>query len=365
MGMIRVLQVFHGMNRGGAETMIMNLYRHIDRSQIQFDFLVHTEQHCDYDDEITYMSGKIYHAPRYRIFNHLSYCKWLNEFFATHPEYHIIHGHQYNTASMYLAVAKQHGLTIIAHSHSTSNGFGLSAMVKNAMQRPLYNIADYRFACSQAAGEWLYCGKADFQVFPNAIDTELYKYSYHRRVVKRAELGIPSDVLVVGHVGRFCKVKNHTMLLNIFAMIHALHPQSKLLLVGDGPLRPAMEKKVRHLGLEEAVIFAGVCTDVYNMLQAMDVFVFPSLYEGLPVTVIEAQAAGLPCIIADNITQEVCLSDLVQQKALSDDVKAWADSALLAVSTTERRDMQAVIRRAGYDIRDSAETLTKFYQSIF
>lgn len=361
---IRILQVVNSMSRGGAETMIMNLYRQIDRKQIQFDFLVHTQDACDYDDEIKALGGKVFCAPRYKIFNHITYCRWLNRFFAAHPTYHIIHGHQYSTASIYLSIAKKHGLTTIAHSHSTSNGIGLSAMVKDWVQRPLYRIADYRFACSEAAGKWLYRNKADFRVLQNAIDTDLFRFSPRLRAKMRDELNIAPDALVIGHVGRFCEVKNHVMLLDIFAQLHAQCHTSKLLLVGDGPLREELEQKAARLGLTDEIIFMGIRTDVADLMQAMDVFVLPSLYEGLPVTVVEAQAAGLPCIIADTITQEVCLSDLVQREALSDDVKTWADTAIAAASTTARENMQEVIRGAGYDIRHSAATLTSFYQSL-
>ena len=364
MAPIRILQVINGMDRGGAETVVMNLYRHIDHQLIQFDFLVHTTRNCVYDDEIQALGGKIFRAPSYRLVNHFSYCKWLQRFFEAHPEYHIIHGHQYSTAAIYLSVAKKYGLVTIAHSHSTSNGFNISAIIKNMIQRPLYRIADYRIACSQAAGEWLYRGKADFQVLPNSIDTNLYRFSPGLRDKTRSELKIAPNAFVIGHVGRFCKVKNHTMLLNIFTEIHEIKPQSKLLLVGDGPLRKEIEQKAAQLGLMDAVLFTGIRSDVAAILQAMDIFVFPSLYEGLPVTLIEAQAVGLPCVIADHITQEVCLTKLIHRKSLKDSIESWARMVYTVASATKRQDMQTVIQEAGYDIQDSAKTLMSLYLNL-
>ena len=209
---IRIIQVFAQMNRGGAETMIMNLYRMIERSQIQFDFIVHTNEECAYDNEIRSLGGRIYRVPRYNGKNHFEYIKSWNKFFKTHPNYKIIHGHVRSTASIYLKIAKKFGLVTIAHSHSTSSGTGFSSIVKNILQYPIRNIADYLFACSEQSGEWLFGKNAskrnNFVILKNSIDVKKFVFNERVRFEKRKELKI-DDKFVIGHIGRFIPSKNH------------------------------------------------------------------------------------------------------------------------------------------------------------
>ncbi|WAA12116.1 glycosyltransferase family 1 protein [Fervidibacillus halotolerans] len=361
---IRILHVFAQMNRGGAETMIMNMYRHIDRSKIQFDFVVHTEEHCAYDKEIYELGGRIFRVPRYTGKNHLNYKKSWNQFFKMHPEYKIIHGHVRSTASIYLKIAKKYGVITIAHSHSTSSGSGLSAIVKNILQYPIRYIADYLFACSKDAGEWLYgkraCKKNNFYILKNAIDTKQYVFNESIRNIKRKEFKIENK-FVIGHVGRFNIPKNHSLLIDIFKKVHDKNQNTVLMLVGDGELRPIIEKKVNELGLSDYVIFTGVRSDIPELLQATDVFVFPSLYEGLPVTLVEAQAAGLPCIISDTITDEVKITNLVEKLPLNLSAKEWAEKVLKYMNVYERKNTFEEIKTGGYDVNETAKWLEDFY----
>jgi glycosyltransferase involved in cell wall biosynthesis len=277
---IRVLQVFAQMNKGGAETMVMNMYRNIDRSKIQFDFVVHTEEECTFDNEIVQLGGRIYRVPRYIGRNHLAYTRAWNTFFRNNSEYKIIHGHVRSTASIYLKIAKKYGLKTIAHSHNTSSGNNLVALTKNILQFPLRNIADYLFACSKRAGEWLFGENINYRdnyyILKNAINTHEYIFNEEIRLRKRQELGL-KDRFVVGHVGRFNKQKNHKFLIDIFKSIHELDDNSVLILAGSGPLKSKIEKKVNSLNLSDSVLFLGVRSDVRELLQAMDVFLFPSL----------------------------------------------------------------------------------------
>lgn len=361
---IRVLQVFAQMNRGGAETMIMNLYRNIDRSKIQFDFIVHTEDECSYDEEIKLLGGTIHRIPKYTGKNHFQYKKEWFDFFRFHPEYKIIHGHVRSTASIYLKIAKKHGLTTIAHSHSTSSGSGLSALAKNVLQYPIRYTADYLFACSKYAGEWLYGKNAykngKFMVVNNAIDSKEFLFSEETRIKKRKELNI-GNRFVVGHVGRFDNAKNHDLLIDIFKEVHDKNNNSLLLLVGDGELRSQIEKKVNSLGLNNSVIFTGVRSDISDLLQVMDLFLFPSLYEGLGIASIEAQAAGLHTIVSDTVPQDAYLTNLIESISLQDSKEKWAEKILKHTTGYNRKNTYDQIKSKGYDIDATSMWIQSFY----
>ena len=208
---IRILHVLGSLDRGGAETMIMNLYRNIDRSKVQFDFLIHTDRECDYNEEIRSMGGKIYSLKRFKGYNLCQYIKQFKDFFIKHPEYEIIHGHMRSTASIYLKIAKSMGRYTIAHSHNTSSGNGISALGKNLIQLPLRYIADYYFACSIEAGEWLFGKKIiksdKFYILKNAIDMGAFVFNQNIRDLKRKELGF-EDFFIIGNVGRFHELMN-------------------------------------------------------------------------------------------------------------------------------------------------------------
>jgi len=350
---IRVLQVFAQMNRGGAETMIMNIYRNIDRSKIQFDFIVHTNEECAFDNEIAKLGGRIYQVPRYIGRNHLAYTRAWNTFFKNNREYKIIHGHVRSTASIYLKIARKYGLKTIVHSHSTTSGDNLTALAKNVLQFPLRYIADYFFACSEYAGEWLF-GKSvksrdNYYILKNAINTKEFLFNNEIRLKKRQDLNL-EDKFVIGHIGRFHKLKNHKFLIDVFREVTSHIKNAVLLLIGDGELKEYILDKVIKMELSDKVIFAGVREDVPELLQAMDAFLFPSLHEGLPVTLIEAQAAGLPCIVSDEITKEVAITNLVKFLSLKTSISEWAKCIIEYSHGFHRNDMFQEISNAGYDV---------------
>lgn len=366
--MIRILHVIGRMNRGGAETMIMNLYRNIDRTKVQFDFVEHYDERAVFDDEIESLGGKIFRCPRYVIINHYEYQKWWNSFFKDHSEeFAVIHGHIGSSASIYLSIAKKFGLFTIAHSHSARGIISFRDLVYKIISYNTRYIADYFFGCSELAGVSRYGirtvnGKY-FSVLNNAINTSDYKFDNNVRTKMRSELSVEKDDFVIGHVGRFDKAKNQQFLVHIFKSLQQYCSNSKLVLVGTGEDVSQIENLVEELGLKEKVIFTGVRSDVNELLQAFDVFVFPSLYEGLPVTLVEAQAAGLPCVISDTITNEVSLTNLVNYKSLNDSYDSWADAVLNCIDI-ERKDMSEEIISAGYDIKTTARWLTDFYFGI-
>ena len=339
---IRVLQVIGIMNRGGAEAMIMNLCRNVDRNRVQFDFVEHSQEAAAFDDEILSLGGKIYRCPRYTGKNHLAYVKWWKAFFDKHAgEYRIVHGHIGSTA------------------------INLKSAIYRIISFWTRYIADFFFACSDQAGRDRYGinvvkRKERYQVLNNAIDTQRFAFDLSTRAGIRKVFGY-ADELVIGHVGRFDAAKNQSFLLDVFSEIVKREPNAKLLLVGDGPLRKQIETKVAALGLSDRVIFTGVRSDVADLMQAMDILVFPSKNEGLPVTLVEAQAAGLPCVISDSIPKDAVITkNLVTTLSLQDSPEKWAEH-VLSRKQEARSDHSEEVKAAGFDIRETAKWLEEFY----
>lgn len=361
---IRVLHVVTYMGRGGLETMIMNYYRHIDRNKVQFDFLVHRDFEADYDAEIRQLGGKIYHLPALNPFSK-KYLNRLDEFFADHKnEYLIVHSHLDCMAGIPLKYAKKNGVPVrIAHAHSSNQTKDKKYMLKLLFKKNIRKNATALFACAQDAGRWMF-GCDNFCVLNNAIETACYVANRDICLNVRMELGIPEKAFVVGHVGRFAPPKNHEFIVKIFADVLKTKPDSFLLLVGEGNLKWEIEALTVKLGIHDKVIFTGLRSDVNRMLQAMDVFLFPSLYEGLPVSIIEAQAAGLPCLISDKVPVECKKTDLVKQIALEESLDVWK-TAVIDAGKIIKRDTSKEIASEGFDIRRNAKWLECYYLKKF
>ncbi|QDY44832.1 glycosyltransferase family 1 protein [Planococcus glaciei] len=308
---IRILQVLASLDIGGAEMMIMNIYRNIDKSKIQFDFVVNDQiQQYAFESEIESMGGRIYRIPRYKITNYLAYKKVWEDLLLEHPEWQVIHGHHTSPAFIYLPIAKRLKRNTIAHSHTAGSGESFKSKLKILTRYPIRHMADYLFSCSALAGEWMFGKKKKIYVLNNAIDTNKFLFSTSSREEKRLELQLENK-FVIGHVGRMYPEKNHFFLIDIFDSIYKQNNNTVLLLIGDGKLRSQLEKKVMELNLSENVIFTGIRNDIPELMQAMDLFLFPSLYEGLPVTLIEAQASGLPCVVSNTVTEETKITNHV------------------------------------------------------
>lgn len=363
--MIRVLHVLGGLNLGGAETMVMNLYRAIDRSQIQFDFIIHLQEHQAYEDEIREMGGRIYRFPKFSGKNIFEMRRIWKQFFLKHPEYKILHSHIRSYASVYIPIAKAAGLTTIVHSHSTSNGSGIASVGKAILQYPLRYQADYFFACSKEAGEWLF-GKhivqgEKYHMVPNAIDIEKYRVVPEIRKFYRKELGVENKRVFL-HVGRLHPAKNHRFLLELFAAWVKENPDDVLLIVGEGGLRDEIEHIISELGILKSVIILGARNDVHKLMQAADCFLFPSLWEGLPVTVVEAQAAGLPCLVSANVTDDVFISPLTVKLPIDQGIECWISK--MRELNYARMDVTADIQKAGFDVQVLARQMQEFYEGI-
>lgn len=357
---VRILQVVTNMDRGGLETMLMNYYRHMDRQRVQFDFLVHRTPRGAYDDEIEAMGGKIYRLPRLVPWS-ASYRRALGRFFDEHPEYTVVHVHQDCLSAVILKAAKKHGVkTGIAHSHNANQDRNLKYPIKLFYRRFIPKYASHLFACGESAGRWMF-GGAPFDIVANAIDAEEYAFDDAKRAAARKALGIGDDEFVVGHVGRFMPQKNHGFIVEVFTELLKMCRRARLLLVGDGELRGSIEDKLRTAGIADRVIFTGVRPDIPELLSAMDAFILPSLYEGLCIAAVEAQAAGLGCVISDRVPGECEVTrGLVTAMSLDASAESWAEQ-LLKKREIPRINRASELESAGYDIRANAEKLMNFY----
>lgn len=358
--MLRILHCVNNMHRAGLETMLMNYYRRIDRTQIQFDFLMHREERSDYDDEIEAMGGRIFRAPRLYPQNYPAYFRFMDRFFRDHPEYTIVHSHIDAMSYLPLLAAKKAGIPVrIAHSHNTGIDLDFKYPLKQYFRLRLNGVATHAFACGEEAGRFLFRGRG-FSVIPNAVAAERYRFDAVSREQKRAELGVTTR-LVMGHVGRMAYAKNHEFLLSLFAAWRRIHPDALLLLVGTGEKEQALKDQVQLLGIADAVRFLGSRDDVHALYQAMDVFVLPSRFEGIPVVGIEAQYAGLPCVFSDGVPREVCFTDRCRFVDLSAAQTQWLETVDHLLADTDRA---VAVDDDAYDIDRAVGVLQARYQAL-
>lgn len=365
---IHVLVLDTVMDRGGAEAMIMNYMRNVDRDLIQFDFLTNRDYRAAYEDEIESLGGKVYHMCPMYPGKFRQYKREVREFLKEHPEYKIIHSNLEERSYFALKEAKKLGVPVrISHSHNRPLGFNPKLIVRYYFRFMLKYYNTHMFSCGIEAGDWLYGKKNRDKVIimNNAIDARQYTYNASKSATMKKELGI-EDKFVIGHVGRFFAQKNHPFLIDIFNEVHKKNPDTVLLLVGGGELddslKNQMKQKVADLGLLDCVQFLGVREDVNEVMQAFDLFLLPSLFEGLPVTMIEAQASGLPCVISDKVPIQCDITGNVKVVRLDDSPEKWADEILGYASGFERKDTFDKIKKAGFDIQENAKWLEAFYR---
>ena len=358
---IKVIHVLGKLQMGGAETLVMNIYRNIDRSKIQFDFIVHGDEIGDYEEEILKMGGKIYRVPKYKGYNHFEYKKSWNIFFKEHPEYKIIHCHIRSTASIILKIAKKYGLKTISHSHSTSNGKGVSSLVKYFFQKNIPQYADYLFACSKKSAQWLYGNKLFSSnkcfIINNAIDFNKFAFNDSFRKEIRKKYNISDESFVVGHVGRFDKVKNHHFIIDIISKTKK-DKNIVYMLCGDGPLKEEIKSIVESKKMSRNVIFVSSTSEIYKYYSAFDLFILPSLYEGLGMVLIEAQYSGLKCVVSPFIPSESKVSDNYIIKDLSVDL--WSEF-ILTKTISKRKCVSLYAAINDYDINSICKYLENFY----
>lgn len=372
---VRVLHVLGGLSLGGAESRIMDLYRCMDRERVQFDFLVHQSVTGEripefYDKEVKELGGEIYLLPKFKGYNYFAYRKAVREFFAGHHNFRVVQGHMTSTASIYLPEAAKAGIPVrIAHARSAGVDKGIKGMVTRLLRIPLLGEADYCFACSGEAGKSVFGKKWESSpkalVIPNAVDARKFVYRKEVRDAVRKEWNL-EDRFIIGHVGRFHYAKNHEFLLEVFAALQnglkERGMKAALMLLGEGPGMDAARQQAVQLGIVEEVLFMGNQKEVWKYYQAMDYFVFPSRFEGLPGTVVEAQAAGLKCLISDRITPEAGFTGLAVYKDIDLPAKSWAEQIINDIPY-ERKNMCRAVEEAGFDVRKQAGRMEDFYVS--
>ena len=359
--MIRVLHVLGGLGTGGTESLIMNWYRNIDRTKIQFDFLVRSPDN-NYLDEIESFGGRVFFTasfPRYLIRNYKETKALLEK-----REWDVIHVH--GNAAMYmlpLQLAKKFGYAQrIMHSHSITAQNRVFSLVHSVNKLRFPELATHCLACSSAAGKWMFSNQL-FNLFRNAVNVDSYRFDSNSRIKTRKALGLENK-FVIGHVGRFVTPKNHEFLLNIFANEKHKRTDSVLMLIGDGELETSIKAQAKQLGISDSVLFMGRQANVGELMSAMDVFVLPSLFEGLGIVLVEAQCNGLPCIVSQEAyNEEVKIyPDLISVLPLSSGAEAWADHILSKWSLNMNRNVDLdVLRDCGYDMKTEITKLEELY----
>ena len=364
---IRIAHIMGKWLGGGVESVVMNYYRNIDRNKVQFDFICDEDSKYIPTDEIESLGGKVILIPPYQ--KPFKYHKELKKVLKE-GNYKIVHSHISTMSFFSLWAAKSAKVPVrIVHAHSTTNKQEKKKNLMKQVLRPFSKVfANRYFCCSELAGRWLFGNKTYNQgkvyLLNNAIDVDKFKYNEKVRKAKRKELNIKDKDLVIGHIGRFVKQKNHEFLIDIFNEIHKQNKNAILLLAGDGPLKEKTKNKVKELELEKNVQFLGQRNDANELYQAFDAFVLPSLYEGLPVVGVEAQTAGLPCFFSTDMTKETKVLDSTKFIELSKSPKEWADIIIKELNNFKRKDMTKKINNNNFNIKNEANKLKKYYKEL-
>lgn len=367
MSSIRVLHVLHGLDRGGIETFIMNVYRKIDRSKVQFDFAIVKKDKCEYEDEILSLGGRIYRMPSMSI---KSIVQFNEKFGALCRNYKIVHSHWNTISTIVLNVAKRNNVKYrIAHSHIAKFSSGVQGLMKRFLRVFINSFSTHQFACGADAGAFLYgrkvVNKSSFKIINNGIELERFLFNAQIRNKIRENRGVTDDTLVVGHVGRMGEQKNQTFAVEVFAEIVKKRPDAQMWFIGTGPEANInlVKEKAKELGVHDKISFLGSIPNVNEYLNAFDIYLFPSLYEGLSVALIEAQTAGLMCYTSDTIDVNSKVTENVIFNSLAESPVVWAER-ILDGCNYERKNMEENMTRAGYNIIDTAKWLQEFYLSL-
>lgn len=363
--MIRILYVNGGlMHRGGIESYMMNYYRHFDRTKIQIDFIVHNAGgYGYYDDEIKRLGGRIFVLPQ-KSKHPFTYTHQLKSIFKKN-DYKIIHTHMDAMGAWVLKVAKQCGIPIrIAHSHNTQHlsTNPIKLFFLEQARKSINRYATHRMACSEAAGKWLF-KDAPFQIIRNAIDIDKFLYNPESREKIRRKWSINQDDFLIGHIGRFDTQKNHGFLIDVFKQVHQKCPQCKLILVGEGRLIHEIKAKIELLNLKESVIFTGSRSDANLFYNAFDLFVLPSLFEGLGIVAIEAEVNGCPTLLSEQVPQDTKISN--QAVYLPLNTCTWRDFIIQTMNNKERQSALFNPYQSGYDIKTEAKKLQDIYLDLW
>lgn len=353
---------------GGAQAFILNVLRNIDRHRFQIDLAInfYAEQN-GIEGECRKLGCQIHIVPYFKVYNYLKYCRVWHKLLDKH-HYDIVYAHSTNSASIYLKIAKEHGCKTIAHCHSTGfRGGWVEKLAKYVFTRNIGKVSDYWLACSDKAAEHLfgssYKDYPHYWTIPNAIDADKYLFDDAIRQRIRNQIGVANDEFLCGHVGTFSVPKNHAFLLDVFFEVLKRQPNAKLVCCGAGALMASVKEKAKEMGILNKIIFAGVVSNVNEYMMAMDAFIFPSIFEGFGIAVLEAEATGLHSIISDVIPDDVDLTDLVHRKNLSESAASWAE-VVLSTTLSDRRSYNATIAQSKYNMKTTVKELEKLYENL-
>lgn len=359
--MKRLLCILSSLDTGGAETFMMKIFRSLPED-FKIDFIVSAKTGF-YEKEVVELGGRIFRVPL-RTKHPIKTFKAIYDVVKQNHYTHILKLCDTPIGLYDLLAAKMGGAKVLCvrSCNAGSSTSKLGAMVNDFLRAFFNYMADVKLAPSRLAAEFTF-GKAEVETgkvnfIHNGVDLNVYKYDEENRRKVRSEFGITDEQLVVGHIGRFNQQKNHKFLIEVFAEVLKQKPDALLMLVGDGEKKSEIKEQIKSLGIEESVIFTGIRSDVPALLSAMDVFVFPSFYEGMPNTVIEAQATGLPCVIADTITEEVNLTSIIQRLSLLKDKTVWREKALFLINIKDnnRNLFKGILEKQGYSIYTTVDT---------
>ncbi len=361
---IRVAQVVGRMMGGGVESVVMNYYRRIDRDRVQFDFIISSDSTCVPEEEMLSLGARIFRVPP--CLDVLKNARELEALFSS-ERWSIVHSHINTLSALSLRAAKRAGVPVrIAHSHSAGTGSErLRSAAKYVLRTQANRYPTHRVACGSRAGRWQFGPREEFRLIRNAIELDQFAFNDQVRQECRAELGINSEALVLGHIGRFEKVKNHKYLLGVFSEVLERQPNSVLLLAGDGELRESVQRQASQLGIEDKVLSLGQYAAAWRLYQAFDFFLLPSFYEGMPLVGIEAQRSGLPCLFSNRVSKEAAITDRCAFLPIDVTPSFWADEIMARSLQVDRAlGLEEASRFDEYDIVHAAERLAEWYLEL-
>lgn len=360
----RILHIVGAMNRAGTETMLMNIYRNIDRNKVQFDFISY-KPNAHYDEEIKRMGGRVF------TLSNTSSIREIYSAIEKHGPYCAVHAHTMFHCGIANLAAKLAGVEVrISHAHTTSDKSDsfIRRLYIKSMRFFINKFSTDLLACSRGAGKYLFgekgFNKPNFTYYPNLIDCTKFLSEPREKVNEfKTEAGLKEGI-VIGHIGRFIEAKNHKFLLEVFKSVLKKNSSFKLLLVGDGDLRNQIEIEAKNKGIHENIQFVGLRSDIPVMLHSMDIFVFPSLYEGLGLVLLEAQASGIPCVVSEAIQPEADINiNLISRLSLKDGAETWADK-IIEIAGQREKDVIKIIdgfKSNGYLLSTGISKLMKIY----
>jgi glycosyltransferase involved in cell wall biosynthesis len=367
--MIRILMVYGGLNRGGSETAMMNVYRRIDRTKIQFDFISHSLVHIQYAKEIQSLGGKVFFFPKYKLFNHFFYINYWKKFLSNNNSYNVIHIHYYSIAGIVLKLFKQKSIFSIVHSH-TANIKGIVGLIIRIINFNTYRNATFLLACSSSAGQWLFGKKVltqrNFFIVNNGLEVNNFLFNPLIREKVRDKFLFEGKI-ILGHVGRFTKAKNHIFLVKLFSKLVQINPNLRLFLIGDGELKISVFRIIEKLKMQSFITHISNTDKIYEFYQAFDYFVFPSIYEGFGNALIEAQISGLFSFSSNSIPKEAFVSDKVinLSKSTNRNLNYWVSSILDYINNDSFYDRKISLELfQQFDIKEVTLWYSTFYNSL-